>query len=86
MAKQPVQIILKTNILRKEIDSKCRLCKQHEETIDHLTSGCLILANNEYLMGYDKLCAHLYYSVRKALGFETTEKWDKHTRPSQYVT
>ena len=33
-----------------EIESKCRLCKQHEETIDHLTSGCPILAKNEYLM------------------------------------
>jgi hypothetical protein len=34
-------------ILKEEIDSKYRLCKQHEETLDHLTSGCTILANNE---------------------------------------
>ena len=27
----------KNKILREETDSKCRLCKQHEETIDHLT-------------------------------------------------
>jgi len=39
----------KNKIWKKEIDSKCRLCKQHE-TIDHLTSGCSILAKNEYLM------------------------------------
>ena len=32
----------KNKILKEEIDSKCRLCKQHEETIDHLTSGCPI--------------------------------------------
>jgi hypothetical protein len=25
-------------MLKKEIDSKCRLCTQREETIDHLTS------------------------------------------------
>jgi len=30
----------KNKILNEEIESKCRLCKQHEETIDHLTSGC----------------------------------------------
>jgi len=30
----------KNKILKKEIESKCRLCKQHEENIDHLTSGC----------------------------------------------
>ena len=27
----------KNKILKEEIESKCRLCKQHEETIDHLT-------------------------------------------------
>ena len=28
----------KTKILKEETDCKCWLCKQHEETIDHLTS------------------------------------------------
>ena len=44
----------KNKILKQEIESKCRLCKQHEETIDYLTSGCPIFAKNEYLMRYDK--------------------------------
>ena len=34
----------KNKILREEIESKCRLCKQHEETNDHLTRGCSVLA------------------------------------------
>ena len=38
----------KNKILKQEIESKCRLCKLQEETIDHLTSGCPILAKNEY--------------------------------------
>jgi hypothetical protein len=32
----------KNKILKEEVDSKCWLCKQHEETIDHVTSGCPI--------------------------------------------
>jgi hypothetical protein len=40
----------KNRILNKEIDHKCRLRKQHEETINHQTSGCPILAKNEYPM------------------------------------
>ena len=40
----------KNKILKEGIEIKCRLCKQHEETIDHLTSGCPILAKNLYLM------------------------------------
>jgi len=31
----------KNKILKEETDCKCRLCKQHEQTIDHLTPGCL---------------------------------------------
>jgi len=68
----------KNKILKEEIENKCRLCKQHEETIDHLTSGCPILAKNEYLMRHDKVCTHLHYSVCKALGIETTDKWYTH--------
>ena len=68
----------KNKILKEEIDSKYQLCKQHEETIDHLTSGHPILAKNEYLMSYDKVCTHLHYSICKALGIETTDKWYTH--------
>jgi hypothetical protein len=45
----------KNKILKEEIESKSQLCKQHEETIDHLTSGCPILAKNEYSMRHDKV-------------------------------
>jgi hypothetical protein len=68
----------KNKILKKEIESKCRLCKQHEETIDHLTSGSPILVKNEYLMRHDKVCTHLYYSICKTFGTETTDKWYTH--------
>jgi hypothetical protein len=38
---------LKNKILKGENDSKYWLSKQHEETIDHLTSGCPILVTYE---------------------------------------
>jgi hypothetical protein len=68
----------KNKILKEETESKCRLCKQHEGTVDHLTSRCPILAKKEYLMRHDKLCTHSHYSTRKALGIETTDKWYTH--------
>jgi hypothetical protein len=37
-------------ILKQEIESRCRLCKEYEETIDHLISGCPTLAKNEYII------------------------------------
>jgi hypothetical protein len=69
----------KNKILKEEVDSKCRLCKQHEETIRHLTLGCPILGKNEYIMRQGKFGAHLHYSICKALGIETTDKWYTHT-------
>ena len=64
----------KNKIFKEEIESKCRLCTKLEKTIEHFTSGCPILAKNEYLMRHDKVCIHLHYSICKALGNETTEK------------
>jgi hypothetical protein len=65
----------KRKILKEEIESRCRLCKEYEETIDHLTSECPILAKNEYVIRHDRVCTHLHYSICKTLGIETTENW-----------
>jgi hypothetical protein len=35
-------------MLKEETESKCRLCKQHEEATGHLTSGCPIFAKNKH--------------------------------------
>ena len=69
----------KRKILKEETESKCRLCQQLEETIDHLTSGWTIWAKNEYLMRQDKVCTHLRYSICKALGIEMTDSCYTHT-------
>jgi hypothetical protein len=48
------------------------------ETIDHLISGCPILAKNEYIIRHDRVCTPLHYSICKELGIETTEIWYTH--------
>jgi len=35
-------------------------------------------------MRYNKICAHLHYSIRKALGIEKTDKWYTHTAKLVY--
>jgi hypothetical protein len=77
----------KNKTMKEETGSKCRLYKQHEETINHLTSGCSILAKNEYLMRHDKVCAHLHCLICKALGIETTNgaRVQTHTHQIQCV-
>jgi hypothetical protein len=70
--------VLPRQILKGEIESRCRLCKEYEETIDHLTSGCPILAKNEYVIRHGKVCTLLHYSICKTLDTETTENWYSH--------
>ena len=65
--------------MKEEIGSQCRLYKQHEETIDHLTSGWPILAKNKYLMRHDRPGAFLHYSICKAIGIEKTKDAQTHT-------
>jgi hypothetical protein len=50
----------KRKILKEETESGCRLRKEYKEIIDHLISGCPILAKNEYVIRHDKVCTHLY--------------------------
>jgi hypothetical protein len=70
---QPISTnYFKRKILKEEIESRCQLCKEYEETVDHLTSGCPILAKNEYVIKHDKVYTHLHYSMCKTLGIETT--------------
>jgi hypothetical protein len=70
----------KKTILQQEIESRCRLCKEYEETIDHLISGCPTLAKNKYIIRHDKVCTHLHYSICNKLGIETAENWFSHIR------
>ena len=42
-----------TKILSTETDSKCRLCQQFDETIDHIISTCPILAKEQYTKRHD---------------------------------
>jgi hypothetical protein len=69
-----VKNCFENKILNEEIDSKSQLCRQPDETFHNLISGCPILMKSEYLMRHDRVCAHLCYSVCRALGIETTEK------------
>jgi hypothetical protein len=43
-----------TKILRTETDSKPRLCKEFDETVEHITSACTILAKEQYIKRNDR--------------------------------
>jgi hypothetical protein len=54
-----------TKILNTETDSKCRLCQQFDETIDHIILACPILAREQYIKRHDSVRAHLHFNICK---------------------
>ena len=65
-------------IIGQQIDSKCRMCADKEETIDHIVSGCEILAKTEYLERHNKAARYLHWNICKDLGIEVKDQWYKH--------
>jgi hypothetical protein len=52
-----------TKILHTETDSKCRLCQQLDETIDHIISACPVLAKEQYVKGHDRVSAQIHFNI-----------------------
>ncbi|KAL1461990.1 hypothetical protein WDU94_013846 [Cyamophila willieti] len=54
------------NVLKQpNITDQCRRCFQYGETIEHITSGCSALANNEYTQRHDNVCKQLHQALMK---------------------
>ena len=63
-----------TKILNTETDSKCRLCQQFDETIDHIISACPILAKEQYIKRHETVCAQLHFNICKEVGVKLDKK------------
>ena len=57
-------------ILQSETDSKCRLYKQLDETVDHIISACTILAKEQYEKRHYRVCGQLHFNICKETGLE----------------
>ena len=72
-----------TKILNTDTDSKCRICQQFDETIDHVTSACPILAKERCIKRHDRVCAQLHFNICKGTGGQLDKKhWYEHVPKS----
>jgi hypothetical protein len=69
--------------LNTETDSKCRLCQQFDETIEHITSACPILAKEQYVKRHDRVSARLHFNICKEIGVQLDKNiWYEHVPKS----
>ena len=64
----------------QQVESKCRMCSQHEETVDHIVSGCEVLAKTEYISRHNNAAAYLHWSICKDHDIEITLRQMVSTR------
>ena len=65
-------------ICGQQVESKCRMCSQHEETVDQIVSGCEVLARKKYISRHNNAAAYLHWSIRKDHDIKITDKWYQH--------
>ena len=59
----------------QQADSKCRMCSQHEETVDYIVSGCEVLTKTEFFSRHNNAAAYLHWSICKDHDLKITDKW-----------
>ena len=74
---------IRTNQIKARIDktqqnSKCRLCNDRDETINHIISECSKLAQKEYKTSHDKVSKVIHWEMCKKFKFHHTNKWYMH--------
>ena len=72
-----------TNHIQARIDktqqnSKCRLCGDRDETINHIISECSKLAQKEYKARHDWVGKVIHWEMCKKLQFNHINKWYMH--------
>ena len=74
---------IRTNYIKAKIDrtqqnSKCRMCGERDETINHIVSECSKLAQREYKTRHDWVGKVIHWELCKKLNFHHATKWYTH--------
>ena len=69
---------IKVRINKTQQNSKCRLCGDRDETINHIISECSKLAQKEYKTRHDWVGKVIHWEMCKKFKFDHTNKWYLH--------
>ena len=77
---------IRTNHIKTRIDktlqnSKCGLCSDRDETINHIISECSKLAQKEYKARHHWVGKAIHWEMCKKFKFDHANKWYMHNRP-----
>ena len=67
--------LMKARIYQTQEDSKCRMCRKVDESINHIVSECPKLAQKDYKRRHGWVGKKIHLEVCKEEGFIVNEKW-----------
>ena len=73
---------IKARIDKMQQNSKCTLCSDRDETINHMISECNKLAQKEYKARYDWVGKLVHWEFCKKFKFDHANKWYTHNPES----
>ena len=65
-------------IVRDDTSTLYRICHKHEETVDHIISGCPELAKTDYLEKHNKAAAYIHCKACQHYSIEVPQRWYEH--------
>ncbi|XP_053147207.1 uncharacterized protein LOC128342972 [Hemicordylus capensis] len=74
---------LRTNAIRAKVEKsttniKCHLCKEADETVDHLISCCKKIAQTDYKQRHDKVAVMIHWNICKKYKLPVAKNWWDH--------
>ena len=70
--------VVKTRIDKSQLNSKCRMCGQADETRNHILNRCSKLAQREYKRRHDWIGRRIYWEVCRQYNVRVPDKWYEH--------
>ena len=73
------QVAIRTNYIKatidkSQIDAKCRMCRDKNQTVSHIISGCSKLAQKEYKKRHDNVARAIHWDLSGKCGFDRNGK------------
>ncbi|KAJ8967778.1 hypothetical protein NQ314_002623 [Rhamnusium bicolor] len=80
--------IYRRNILKEQVDNaKCRMCGEKDEYLDHILSGCSVLAPKAYLDRHNRVAGIVHQNLRvEYMGLTETTPYYQYTPQPVYET
>ena len=72
-------------IIKNEVDTKCKMYDQYDETVDHLVSGSHVIRPTEYKNRHESIGQYIHWKICQQYKAPYHKNWYEHKLEKQRV-